>query len=65
MTVWVKNNVWDISKTLQGLKNQLPEIIQCVIYIFLIFNILKIFSENFSTQSKLQKKIFGNYANRF
>ena len=49
-TVWVKNNVWDISKTLQGLKNQLPEIIQCVIYIVLVFAISKILRTIFRAQ---------------
>ena len=29
--IWLKNNVWDISKTLDGLKSQIPEIIQCII----------------------------------
>ena len=35
-TLWIKANVWDITKTVEGLKNQLPEIIQCLIYIILI-----------------------------
>ena len=51
-TVWVKENVWDISKTLEGLKNQLPEIIQCVIYIILVFAISKILRTIFRAQIK-------------
>lgn len=51
-TIWVKENVWDISKTLEGLKNQLPEIIQCVIYIILVFVISKILRTIFRAQIK-------------
>ena len=32
-SVWLKENIWDISKTVEGFKNQLPEIINCLIYI--------------------------------
>lgn len=51
-TIWVKENVWDISKTLEGLKNQLPEIIQCIIYIILVFAISKILRTIFRAQIK-------------
>jgi small conductance mechanosensitive channel len=44
--------VWDISKTLEGLKNQLPEIIQCIIYIILVFAISKILRTIFRAQIK-------------
>ena len=50
LTKWIKDNVWDISKTLDGLKNQLPEIIQCVIYIVLVFAISKILRTIFKAQ---------------
>ncbi len=49
-TIWIKENVWDISKTLEGLKAQLPEIIQCVIYIILVFAISKILRTIFRAQ---------------
>lgn len=49
-TKWIKENVWDISKTSEGLKAQLPEIIQCVIYIILVFAISKILRTIFRAQ---------------
>ena len=48
--IWVKNNVWDIEKTLSGLEAQLPEIIQCIIYIFLILSVSKILRMIFKAQ---------------
>jgi small conductance mechanosensitive channel len=51
-TKWVKENVWDISKTIDGLKAQLPEIIQCLIYIILVFAISKILRTIFRAQIK-------------
>ena len=50
--IWVKNNVWDIEKTLSGLEAQLPEIIQCIIYIFLILSVSKILRMIFKVQIK-------------
>lgn len=50
--LWVKNNVWDIDKTLKGLKSQLPELIQCIIYIFLILAVSKILRTIFRVQIK-------------
>lgn len=49
-TQWVKQNVWDISKTSESFKKQLPEIIQCIIYIVLVFAISKILRTIFKTQ---------------
>ena len=48
--LWVKNNVWDIDKTVDGLKAQLPELIQCVIYIFLVLALCKILRTIFKAQ---------------
>ena len=39
---WIKDNIWDVVKTGETLKNQLPVIIQCLIYIFLILGVCKI-----------------------
>ena len=50
--IWVKNNVWDIEKTLSGLEAQLPVIIQCIIYIFLILSVSKILRMIFKVQIK-------------
>lgn len=50
LALWVKNNVWDIDKTVEGLKAQLPELIQCVIYIFLVLAVSKILRTIFRAQ---------------
>ena len=50
LALWVKNNVWDIDKTAEGLKAQLPELIQCVIYIFLVLAVSKILRTIFRAQ---------------
>ena len=51
-SIWIKENVWDISNSLEGLKKQLPEIIHCLIYIVLVFAISKILRTIFKAQIK-------------
>ena len=48
--LWVKTNIWDIDKTIAGLKAQLPEIVRCIIYIFLVLSISKILRTIFRVQ---------------
>ena len=36
LSIWCKDNIWNVSASLDGLKAQLPEIVQCIIYIFYI-----------------------------
>lgn len=48
--LWIKTNVWDITKTAEGLKAQLPEIIHCVIYIVLILIVSKVLRTIFKAQ---------------
>ena len=50
--IWVKENIWNIDKTIDGFKAQLPEIIQCIIYIFLILSLSKILRTIFRAQIK-------------
>ena len=50
ITLWVKENIWDVSSSLDGLKAQLPTIIQSVIYIFLILAISKLLRRIFKSQ---------------
>ena len=50
ITLWVKENIWDVSSSLEGLKAQLPTIIQSVIYIFLILAISKLLRRIFKSQ---------------
>lgn len=49
---WIKDNIWDVVKTGETLKNQLPVIIQCLIYIFLILGVCKILRTIFKRQIK-------------
>ena len=55
--IWIKNNVWDIEKTIAGLQAQLPEIIQCLIYIFLILSISKILRMIFKVQIRKSDRV--------
>ena len=50
LSIWVKDNIWNVKNTIEGLKTQLPEIIQCVIYIFLILAVSKILRKIFRYQ---------------
>lgn len=49
---WIKNNIWDVTKTAEALKSQLPEIIQCLIYIFIVLGLCKILRTIFKSQIK-------------
>ncbi len=52
VSVWIKENVWDVSKSLKGLQKQLPVIIRCLIYIILILGISKALRTIFRAQIK-------------
>ena len=47
---WFCDNVWDVKGSLEGLKKQLPVIIQSAIYIFLILAISKLLRTIFKAQ---------------
>ena len=47
---WFSDNVWDVKSSFEGLKNQLPIIIQSVIYIFLVLAISKLLRTIFRIQ---------------
>lgn len=47
---WMKENVWDIDKTLASLNAQVPTIIHCVIYIVVIYSICKLIRMIFRKQ---------------
>ena len=47
---WFSDNVWDVKSSFEGLKNQLPIIIQSVIYIFLVLAISKLLRTIFKIQ---------------
>lgn len=50
ISIWSKENVWDVKGSFTVLKNQLPIIIQSVIFIFLILAISKILRTIFKLQ---------------
>ena len=50
--IWIKENVWDITKTADNFKAQLSEIIHCIIYIVLILFVSKILRTIFKAQIK-------------
>ena len=50
LSIWIKDNIWDVKESFVGLKAQLPEIIRCVIYIFLILAISKVIRMLFKVQ---------------
>ena len=50
LSIWAKENIWDVKKTITSFKNQLPELIQCVIDIFLVLVISKILRTIFRAQ---------------
>ena len=47
---WIKDNIWDVNASIEGIKAQLPVIIQCIIYIFLILSVSKILRMIFKVQ---------------
>ena len=50
ISIWVKDNIWDVKNSIAGLKEQLPEIIRCAIYIFLVLAICKLLRSVFKVQ---------------
>lgn len=49
---WMKENVWDIDKTLSSLNAQVPTIIHCVIYIVVVYAVSKLIRMVFRKQMK-------------
>ena len=50
LSIWVRDNIWNVNASIEGIKAQLPEIIQCIIYIFLILSVSKILRMIFKVQ---------------
>ena len=50
---WMKDNIWDIDKTLLSLEAHVPVLIHCLIYIFLVFAVCKVV--RFLLKSKMEK----------
>jgi len=52
MGQWIKNNVWNVSNTLESLKAHVPVIIKCLIYVIIIYAVCRIVRLIFSAQMK-------------
>lgn len=50
--LWMKENVWDINKTLISLKSHVPVLVHCLIYIVIIYSVCKIIRLIFSAKMK-------------
>ena len=50
LSIWVRDNIWNVRNSLDGLKAQLPVIIRCTIYIFLVLGICKLLRTIFRAQ---------------
>ena len=50
LSIWVRDNIWNVGSSIDGIKAQLPEIIQCIIYIFLVLAVSKILRMIFKVQ---------------
>ena len=50
MSVWVKENIWNVEESMSKLTAQLPVIIRCVIYIFIVLAICKLLRSIFRVQ---------------
>lgn len=42
MSVWLKNNIWDVKHSLTVFKAHVPTIINCIIYIILVYALCKV-----------------------
>ena len=51
-SIWVKENVWDINKTLISLKSHVPTLIQSVIYIVIVYAVCRIVRLIFNARMK-------------
>ena len=49
---WMKTNIWDVNKTLVSLKSHVPVLINCLIYIVLVYAVCKIVRMIFSVKMK-------------
>ena len=50
--VWIKENVWDVKGSIESLKAHTPVIIQCAIYIVLVYAVCRIVRLIFSNKMK-------------
>lgn len=60
-SVWIRDNVWNVRNTLTGLKNHVPTIIRCAIYIVIIYavcRLVRLFFSNKMKKSNRTKTIF-------
>lgn len=56
VAAWMKANIWDVNKTLISLKSHVPVLVNCLIYIVLVYAICKIIRIIFSVKMKRSNK---------
>ena len=62
IATWMKSNVWDVHKTFVSLKSHVPVIINCLIYIVIVYAVCKLIRLIFSAkmkQSNRTKTVFS------
>ncbi len=52
LAIWVKNNIWDVQKTLVSLKSHVPVLVNCLIYIVIVYAVCKLIRLFFSMRMK-------------
>lgn len=56
LAIWMKTNIWDVSKTLVSLKSHVPVVVNSLIYIVLVYAVCKIIRIIFSVKMKQSNK---------
>ena len=55
--IWVKNNIWDITKSLESLKAHVPVLINCLIYIVIAYAVCRLVRLLFKAQMKKSNRL--------
>lgn len=56
-SVWIRDNVWNVRATLDTLKGQVPTIIQCVIYVVIIYAVCRVIRLIFKSRMKKSNRL--------
>ena len=54
---WVKKNIWDIGKSLESLKAHIPVLINCLIYIVIVYAVCRLVRILFKAQMKKSNRL--------
>lgn len=56
LSLWMKSNIWDVNKTLMSLKAHIPVLINCLIYIVIIYAVCRLIRLVFSMKMRQNDK---------